>query len=94
MAEDAQELPSPAWHLELDRELASADQSVGIVAVDLTEMDWLVGQDWGFLVRMSERAKAAGRELVVVASERVIKASKVIALDGRFRVLGRLDDAL
>jgi len=54
MGEDAQELPSPELHIELQKGSESSKYSSSKIVVDLTVMFWLVSHDWGFLPRLSK----------------------------------------
>jgi hypothetical protein len=56
-------------------------------------MFWLVGQDWGFLVRLAENLAKGGSELVVVAVGKVAAAAKLLDLDRRFVVVDSLGKA-
>ena len=94
MGEDIQELLPPRWHLELEQAFKSPEVLAHLIVADLSEMEWLVGQDWGFLVRLSDRAASAGVELVVVAQERVARAAETIGLGKRARIVENLSDAL
>jgi len=90
--EDAADIPPARWHVELETVLAAQDTTPSVVVIDTTEMDWLVGQDLGFLVRIGKRL-APGR-LKVVATTRVVRAVSGLSLDSSFELSSSLADAL
>ena len=94
MGEDAQELQPPRWHLEMEQAFESPKILARVIVADLSEMEWLVGQDWGFLIRLGERAMSVGVELVVVAQERVARAAETIGLGEHVQIVENLGDAL
>ncbi len=50
-------------------------------------MDWLVGQDWGFLVRLSKQLAARQARLAVVGSRKIVRGGTMLTL-GEFFGLG------
>jgi hypothetical protein len=93
MGEDVQPLPSPNWHVELEQACAALERPAPLIVVDLTQMSWLVGHDWGFLVRISKSLRSKDTALVVVASERVSKAAEVIQLNKLMKFARSLEEA-
>jgi len=94
MGEDAQELPPGKWHLELQQAFEEGRPDSGRIAVDLTSLDWLVGQDWGFLLGMAEQSWGRGTELVVIVSEPVMLSASVLQIDKKITVVHSLDELL
>ena len=45
-----------------------------VVRIDVTQFDWLVGQDLGFLIGLQHEVRIDGTRLEVVASSRVADA--------------------
>ena len=92
MGEDAADIPAAGWHVDLDEALTLQDPCPPVVAVEVTEMDWLVGQDLGFLLRLSERLSRRGVRLVVVGTERVVRAAQGFGLDKYLQLSTSLED--
>jgi len=94
MGEDAARIPPAQWHLDVQRVIEAQDSPFELVVLDLSEMDWLVGQDLGFLIRLSKRVAPEGVDLAVVATERVVKAVRVFPLEEYFRIRSSINDLL
>lgn len=92
MGEDVQPLPSPNWHVALEKACAALERPAPVVIADLTQMSWLVGHDLGFLVRLSKSLRSKDTVLVVVASERVLKAAEVIQLNKLIKFVRSLEE--
>jgi len=82
MGEDVAELPHPAWHIELEAGIREHSCQGQLIYLDLREMDWLVGQDWGFLAKAGGDLAKAGGELVLVAGKRIEEAGKLLRVPG------------
>jgi hypothetical protein len=94
MGEDAADIPPPLWHLKLLRVANKSGLDVRHIVVDTTEMQWIVGQDWGFLVKLSEALASRGIPLSVVARANNVNSGKVVGIDRWFELVGSLDEAL
>ena len=94
MGEDAQDLPSPDWHVDLQQGCESPKYSSSRIVVDLSEMFGLVGHDWGFLLRLSELKSLEGVELVLISGEQVMKEAKILLLNNRFRIVKSIEESL
>jgi hypothetical protein len=93
MAEDAQPLPSPSWHIELEKGCMSLESPAPPIVVDVSEMAWLVGNDWGFLVQLGESLAMKDARLVVVASERVQRAGELVGARKFMKLASSLEEA-
>ena len=51
------------------------------IVVDVMGMDWLVGQDWGFLLKLAERLSPHGVRLSMRANRRVVRGGRALGLD-------------
>jgi hypothetical protein len=94
MGEDAKDLPSPNWHIELQKACEELENSFRRLIVDLKEMYWLVGHDWGFLLRMSEQLSSKGIDLVIVANDQIIQAAIVLQLGDKIKTEDSVEGAL
>ena len=94
MGEDAQDLPPPIWHTELLKACEKFEKGTSQIVIDVSEMDWLVGHDWGFLLRISEKLSSEEIGLVIVAESRVVEASKLLGLGDKIRIVDSLAGAL
>jgi hypothetical protein len=92
MGEDVADIPPANWHVELKNVLAAQSLSRTLVVVDVSEMDWLVGQDGGFLYRLSKRLSEQGIRLAVVGTERVVDAMRLLGLDEVLQLCSSLND--
>jgi hypothetical protein len=91
MGEDAADIPPAAWHLALRATLAQEDPLPTLLVVDVREMPWLVGQDWGFVWHLAAELARGGCRLRVVASEHVVKAGNAIGMGDRFELATTLE---
>ena len=94
MGEDVQELPPAPWHLALEAAIADASSGICRLVIDATEMTWLVGQDWGFLLRLFDRMRDAELGLVLVTQERVSRAHDLLGLGERIQTSPSIEDAV
>lgn len=72
MGEDVLPLPPSPWHVEVER--ASEVHGIAHLTVDMSQMDWLVGQDIGFLLDLQRRLEPRGVHLCLLATPRVVRA--------------------
>lgn len=91
MGEDAAEIPPAQWHVEVQRIIEAQDSRPRHIVVDVSAMDRLVGQDWGFLVRLQEYLSEIGSVLSVVASERMVQMAEIMRLKERLRVRSSME---
>lgn len=91
MGEDAAEIPPAGWHVALRRTLEAAQVFPQEFVVDVRQMIWLVGQDWGFLLRLTEELEPRSCRLVVLATPHVAKASGHLGIEERMTVVASLD---
>ena len=94
MGEDVEDIPPAQWHLYVQRVIEAQDSPPELVVIDVSGMDWLVGQDLGFLITLSKHVAPRGIDLAVVASERVVGAVRILPLDDYFRIRSSIDDLL
>lgn len=78
-----------AGHVEeLDRAVDEAlDHDIRGIVLDLSELDFIDSTGLGALVRLEERARASGRELVFTRPTVAVgKVLRTVGLDRRFRL--------
>jgi len=92
--EDVQELPLTEWQIELKRVCEDETDDLSHIVVDLLEMFWLVGQDWGFLLRTADSAASRGIQITLVVTDRHLHAAKCLGLEDRLRMVDSVDAAL
>jgi hypothetical protein len=93
MGEDVADIPPAGWQSMLDDEIEKLESAPSHLIVDLSEMFWLVGQDWGYLLRLAERLESIDSRLTIIASNRVAESAKVTQLDVRIRICDSMDAA-
>ena len=91
---EPQELPPSQRQIALDQTIESQAAGVSRVVVDVTEMGWLAGQDWGYLVRLTESLAIENVRLCLCAPDKLVKAGRLINLHEKMDVLGSLEKAL
>ena len=93
MGEDALPLPSPPCHVELEQACKEIEDRNQLVVVDLSEMDWLVGQDWGFLIRLGKALLPKGIKPAIIVRERVARAAGLIGVNDYIDVVRSMEEA-
>ena len=93
MCEDVN-LPPALWHAEVETAIRSYRSRPSVVVIDATEMTYLVAGDYGFFFALSQQLKDSGTELNVVARIAEVEASTLLPLQGCFKVVGTLEEAL
>lgn len=94
MGEDVQPLSSPPWQVELEQACQAVDDHHGKIVVDLSEMNWLVGHDWGFLIRLGKALASEGIKLIVLARGRVSEAADLVGVHDDMKIVKSLEEAL
>ena len=94
MDEDVADIPPAQWHLDVQRVIEAQDSTPKLVVVDASEMDQLVGQDWGFLLEFNKRVVSRGSKLSLIASERMVKIARILRLEDYFNVVSSGEDLL
>ena len=84
MGDDVADLPPSAWHLGLDRAIEADARTSSHVVVDVRDMFWLVGQDWGYLVRLSRRLKFCSVRLSLLATRRIFQGGQLLGMHKQF----------
>ena len=93
MLEDVADIPPARWHVELSDATNRDDPMLRHVVVNATEFSNFVGQDWGFLARLSKSLASRGIKLSIIAGPSDIKIGKILKLNG-FVLCGSLDELL
>ena len=93
MGEDVADIPPANWHLEIKTALETWGDTPQSLIVDVTELSWLVGQDWGFLVRLADTLEQANSQLVLVANDRVRDAASFLKITDRIPMFESVGDA-
>jgi hypothetical protein len=96
MGEDVMDLPSATWHHEVHAAIRSMEWSPSMVVIDATAMTYLVGQDYGFLLKLSDQLNQAGIRVKVVAPPNEVRAYALLprSLHEKFQLVAALDEAL
>ena len=94
MGEDAQKRPLTDWQLELKRVCEKETDDLSHIVVDLLEIGYLVGHDWGFLFRTTEMAASRGIRITLVVSDRHLVGAKCVGLEDRLEMVDSIDAAL
>jgi anti-sigma B factor antagonist len=74
---------------------APIEEGVGTVVVDLSETTFIDSSSLGVLIAAHRRLAAQGGSLTVVCThDAIVKTFRITGLDGVFRIVDSLDDAL
>ena len=92
MGEDVADIPAAAWHLELQRAIEAQEVPPELVVVDVSEMAGLVGQDWGFLIRVQKSIEPNGIGLAIVASAGIANEARLLGLQDRLKICDSIDN--
>lgn len=93
MGEDVQPLQPPSWHIELEQACQALEDRQRHIVIDLSEMDWLVGNDWGFLIRLSRELAPEGIKPIVIVRGRVSGAADLIGVHEYMKIVKSLEEA-
>ena len=94
MGEDVQDLAPAPWHVALEEAITASTPRPRAVIVDVLEMTWLVGQDWGFLAELAARLREENIRLVVVANPRVARSVTALGLEVLIETRASVAEAL